>query len=181
MVEPKCFVANYTFWTAYQHHVNQNINYRKSPSWSRDTCGWLLNSKLTDRQETPHMKGLLAAPRKCLDSLRDCWQVVWFSTATCSPNYWFGVVKRRKESRDSPVSADRDGHGVLGMFAGDSKKPPWTIPTRVFFVFPTLRGVLKYFDISIYWKEDYCCSIPYTRNDTLLEIFSSRMFCIDKF
>lgn len=27
MVEPKCFVANYTFWTAYQHHVNQNINY----------------------------------------------------------------------------------------------------------------------------------------------------------
>lgn len=27
MVEPKCFFANYTFWTAYQHHVNQNINY----------------------------------------------------------------------------------------------------------------------------------------------------------
>lgn len=28
MVKPKCFVANYTFWTAYQHHFNQNINYR---------------------------------------------------------------------------------------------------------------------------------------------------------
>lgn len=110
------------------------------------------------------------------DFLRGCWQVVRFTAATCSPGYWFGVVKRRKESRDSPVSADRDWPGVLGMFAADSKKPPWTLPT--------LESLLSYVpsEVQVWWNILYterritAVSHPYKQEVSFLRFSYSDCF-----
>lgn len=71
----KLYILNSIPTSCWSKHKLYDL--QKSPFWSRDTCGWLLNSKLTDRQKTLTWKdfwlllGNVWTPSEAVDKLCD--------------------------------------------------------------------------------------------------------------